>query len=328
MAVSGADQSSALLWTHICCLAGLHLAMHQVRHHTPDLQSLSGVCSQAGSKLQSRWKVWYESLFWKTRTFSCKTGAALPEEVLHMGCCWSSYSSSWNKHLWRSVLVCFQVWISRKGHVTVLLPLLFMGLEGRICKTKYSQSCGSGERSCTGPRKEKTGGEAHKRQDLSLLAGSCPPWHEEERAWSYLALQRGNQGSGLPGAHLQHLPSGRPGRTLKSLLSRGVSCSVPSSTLRTSLCTSQAAGTGQSDICLWEGDLVPVHWEAEFALTESIKCFGCDGEQDLARLAVNSTTAFSAHSYCQGGNYSRAYFPIQLIWIIHLPWSLFEARRD
>lgn len=44
---------------------------------------------------------------------------------------------------------------------------------------------------------------------------------------------------------------------------------------------------------------MPVHRKAEFALTESIGWFGCDGERDLAQLAVNSASAFSAYSYCK-----------------------------
>lgn len=95
--------------------------------------------------------------------------------------------------------------------------------------------------------------------------------------------------------------------------SHGVRCSVPSPTLCTSVCSFQAAGTGQRDICLWEGDLVPVSRKAAFALTESIGWCGCDGERYLAQLAVNSAAAFSAHSYCQDSNYSCTYFPIDLI---------------
>lgn len=160
--------------------------------------------------------------------------------------------------------------------------------------------------------KEKPEGRAHKRQELSLLAGKQPP--SPPRGGKGLAspgFAKGRQGSGLPGSTPTASLSWGPGRTLKSPQFGGVSCDVPSPTPCTSACSSQAAGTEQSDICLWEGDLV--HQKAEFVLTESIGWFGCDGEWDGAQLAVNRASAFSPHSYCQGSNYSCTYFPIELI---------------
>lgn len=143
----------------------------------------------------------------------------------------------------------------------------------------------------------KNRSESAQIRELSPLAGRQLFW----------------QGSGLPRSTPTASFSQGPGRTLRSPLSYGVTCGVPSPALCTSICSSQTARTGQLDICLWEGDLMPVHGEAVFALTESIGWFGCDGERYSARLAVNSTAAFSAHSYCQDSNYSCSYFPIELI---------------
>jgi len=117
---------------------------------------------------------------------------------------------------------------------------------------------------------------------------------------------KGHQGSGLPGSTPRASLTRGPGRTLRRPPSCGVSRGVPLPMPWMSVCSSPAARTGQSDICLWKGDLVPVPRKAEFALNESMAWFGGNGQRDLAQLAVDSTSAFSAHSYCQGSFSNRA----------------------
>lgn len=165
------------------------------------------------------------------------------------------------------------------------------------------------------PVQEKPGGRAHKRQELSLLASG-----------QLSSPARGGKGLALPSFGKGHQGSGLPGRAPTASLRWGLEgpSEVPCPAV-SAVCPALACPV---HVCLqfpgcWDRTIgylplgrrpcASAPKEAEFALIESIGWFGCDGEQDLAQQAVNSAAAFSAHSYCQGSNYSCTYFPIELI---------------